>query len=564
MNDTAPPAPMPSDTAPVSSEGMGGERVDAGLPRRFGKYTLLSRLAAGGMAELFLALQTSVAGFEKLVVIKQILPKMNRDPSFVDMLLQEARVTAALSHPNVVQIFDAGQIEGSYFIAMEFVHGEDVRSIVRQMRRAPNPAEFPREHAVGIVLGVCAGLAYAHEKRDIDGTPLRIVHRDVSPQNVLVTYSGDVKIIDFGIAKGDVRNSTWSSVPSTSRRDAATPSSRAKLQGKVTYMSPEQARGGELDARSDVFSTGVMLFELTTGQRLFKTPSEYETLKRICDGDYPRPSQIDSGYPPALEAIVTRALAKDPNERFQSAREMQAALEDFVRREQWVVSPLALRSFMHGLFAEKLAAHADALLRGKKLAAAIPPAPVHPVEAPVSEEFSSVASRASGVPARASRMPWLFAVAATLALALSLFGSRFSRASRGVEVPPAGQILAVIPPVPPKPAPVPEAPVAAISPPAAQERVRAEPLVSPSLKPRTDTAPSKRAPAGATGKLNVAAAGGWCDVAIDGKGYGPTPVASIELTAGSHKVTCTPSGGAAQSATVHVPAAGTERYRFQL
>ena len=175
-----------------------------GMPMKFGKYTLIRKLAAGGMAELFLAIQKSVAGFEKLLVIKRILPAMNQDQAFIDMLLHEARVAATLSHPNIVQIFDVGQADGQFFIAMEHVHGEDLRSIVRQMKKK-GIVEFPLEHALQIVLGMCAGLAYAHEKRDLDGTDLHIVHRDISPQNVVVTFTGDVKIVDFGIAKSDSR-----------------------------------------------------------------------------------------------------------------------------------------------------------------------------------------------------------------------------------------------------------------------------------------------------------------------------------------------------------------------
>ena len=189
-----------------------------GMPMKFGKYTLIRKLAAGGMAELFLAIQKSVAGFEKLLVIKRILPAMNQDRAFVDMLLHEARVAATLSHPNIVQIFDVGNEGGQFFIAMEHVHGEDLRSIVRQMK-VKGALEFPLEHALAIVLGMCAGLAYAHEKRDLDGTALNIVHRDISPQNVVVTFTGDVKIVDFGIAK------------SASRTGEQTKS--GKLKGKV-------------------------------------------------------------------------------------------------------------------------------------------------------------------------------------------------------------------------------------------------------------------------------------------------------------------------------------------
>jgi serine/threonine-protein kinase len=338
-----------SDNMPAPMRDPSG----AGLPRQLGRYTLVRRLATGGMAELFLAIQRSVGGFEKLIVIKRILPSMNQDQAFIEMLLHEARIAATLSHPNVVQVFDLGMVDGAYFIAMEHVQGEDLRSIVRQLKNR-NASEFPMQHALSIVLGVCAGLAYAHEKRDLNGAPLNIVHRDVTPQNVIVTFGGDVKLVDFGIAKSDAR--------------PGEDTESGRLKGKVPYMSPEQARGEGVDWRSDIFAAGVILFELTTGRRLFKTTSEYETLKLICDRDYPLPSSLCAGYPPTLEAIVMRALSKERDERWQSAREMQEALEEFVRQERVGASRTGLAKFMATLFEEKLAGNTVALLNDKLLA----------------------------------------------------------------------------------------------------------------------------------------------------------------------------------------------------
>jgi serine/threonine protein kinase len=343
---------------PLPVRGSSSADADAAdterLPRRFGKYTLVRKLATGGMAELFLAIQKSVAGFEKLVVIKRILPAMNHDRAFVDMLLHEARIAATLSHPNIVQVFDVGTFDDTYFLAMEHVHGEDLRSIVRQMKKK-DVVEFPLEHALSVVLGMCAGLAYSHDQHDLDGTALHIVHRDVSPQNVIVTFTGDVKIVDFGIAKSDARVEEIGD-------------QTGRLKGKIPYMSPEQARGETIDWRTDIFATGVVLFELTTGTRLFKAASEYESLKRICTGDYPLPSQSRPGYPRELETIVMRALARDRRQRWQSAREMQRAIEELVRKERLAVSTIALSEFMQRLFEDKLASQRQALLEGKQLA----------------------------------------------------------------------------------------------------------------------------------------------------------------------------------------------------
>jgi eukaryotic-like serine/threonine-protein kinase len=305
------------------------------------------------MAELFLAVQRSIAGFEKLVVIKRLLPHFAQDRSFIEMLLHEARVAATFSHPNIVQVFDVGEVDGSHFIAMEHVQGADVRSLVHQMKKK-GVVEFPLEHAISIVRGMCAGLAYAHEKHGFDGTPLNVVHRDISPQNVVVTFTGDVKIVDFGIAKSR----------SSLRED---PRSRT-LKGKAPYMSPEQARGEPVDARSDIFATGVMLFELTTGKRLFRGASESETLARIRAGDYPLPSIVRAGYPPELETIVVRALAKEKTERFQTAREMQAALEKFAEGARLATNSSSLSAFMRSLFEDELRAQEAGISKARQLA----------------------------------------------------------------------------------------------------------------------------------------------------------------------------------------------------
>ncbi len=355
------------------------------LPKRFGKYTLLRRLALGGMAELFLALQRSVAGFEKLVVVKRVLPELATDEAFVAMLLQEARIAATLTHPNIAQVYDVGHAEGRSFIAMEHVHGEDLRSIVRQMKKK-EVRSFPLEHTLAIVLGCCKGLAYAHDQRDLDGNELGIVHRDVSPQNVLVTFTGDVKLVDFGIAK------------------AATgvEEKPGKLKGKVPYMSPEQAQGLELDRRSDIFSLGVMLFELTTGKRLFRGENDADTLRIIVEGNYPAPRSVNPGISPRLESIILRALEPSRERRYPSAHEMQADLEALIRDDQMPVSPLSLGEWMRTLFDEKLAQQKQMLQEGRQLAEVL--------AAQSSDELTMGGASLSGVSVvreRESKTPWV-------------------------------------------------------------------------------------------------------------------------------------------------------------
>ncbi len=693
--------PPPEQSNPELGGIAGRDGAQDGLPLRFGKYTLIRKLATGGMAELFLAIQRSVAGFEKLIVIKRILPSMTKDRSFIDMLLHEARVAATLSHPNIVQIFDVGHVDGAYFIAMEHVHGEDIRSIVRQMKKK-GVAELPLEHTVSIVQGMCAGLAYAHEKRDLDGTALRIVHRDVSPQNVVVTFTGDVKVVDFGIAKSDAK--------------LMEDTKSGKLKGKVPYMSPEQARGESVDWRSDIFAAGVMLFELTTGKRLFKGASEYETLKLICERDYPFPSMVRAGYPPELELIVMKALAKDRDARFQSAREMQFALEEFARSQRVATSTIALSSFMQGLFEEKLQTQKEALLQGKQLADIIAlqhdadsgevdggrasqtlstPAAAHTVtsagalrsgggagvvlglfaafavlaaagggafwfvkhkesradaaDAPRTtketqerqgpQEARKGTIRVTSEPVGASiwingdlRPELTPAVVAQLpigsAIDVKLTKDGFEQAretltlsaaapdgevsslmrrgsvSVGLSVKPASAAVTMF--VDGKAAPGLDADgltsgvqhrVVVSAPGYAEQALTF--MGEPMEKKRFDvvlerahprgkgagvngsagaaatgtgaaatgaaptSSPTPAAPVG-TGKLNVGASGGWCNVSVDGAPRGATPVAGIELPAGPHKVTCVTGDGAAQSATVTVTADATARYKFSL
>ncbi|HEX8952505.1 MAG TPA: serine/threonine-protein kinase, partial [Polyangia bacterium] len=307
-------------------------------PRRLGRYEILRPLARGGMAELFLARATGIQGFEKLVVVKRILPERARDTDYVEMFLEEARLAAGLHHSNIVQVYDIGEDEAAPFFAMEYLHGEDVHTLERAA--AGRGERVPVEHALSIAIGVAAGLHYAHGKCDDDGRPLGIVHRDVSPHNVAVTFDGGVKLLDFGVAK-------------TRKRASAT--RHGTLKGKLGYMSPEQCRGDELDRRSDVFAVAILLWELLAGRRLFGGRSDWGVMKSIVETDAPRLSLVWPDCPPELEAIVMRGLRRERNARPATAEELQLALEAFARHERLPVSNAGLGHYVRELFGDAAA-----------------------------------------------------------------------------------------------------------------------------------------------------------------------------------------------------------------
>ncbi|HEX4459610.1 MAG TPA: serine/threonine-protein kinase, partial [Polyangia bacterium] len=313
-------------------------------PVPFGKYELISRLAAGGMAEIFLARTKSIQGFEKYLVIKKILRNRTNDPEFVRMFLDEARVAATLDHPNIVQIYDVGHFENEYFIAMEYLRGHNLIEIVRAGAKL-GYSKPPLEHVMSILSGLCAGLHYAHDKRDFQGRSLEIVHRDVTPQNVVVTFDGAVKVVDFGIAKAATRE---------------VETLAGTLKGKIGYMSPEQCRGLAVDRRSDLFAVGIILYELTTGKRLYHERSDFETLKKIIEGPVPSPRDILPFYPAALNTLVTRCLQKSADDRFQTARDLHADLDAFSRDNQLVTGTVPLAQYMERIFADELAAQKSA------------------------------------------------------------------------------------------------------------------------------------------------------------------------------------------------------------
>lgn len=306
----------------------------------FGKYELLRKIASGGMGQVFLARERSAV--ERLVVLKLILPHLAEDEEFLSMFLEEARLVARLQHSNLVTILDLLEVEGRHCLAMEYVQGDDVRRLDKQARLKGRL--LPPGLVLRIISEAAAGLDYAHKARDAQGQPLKLVHRDVSPQNILVGFDGAVKIIDFGVAKA-----------AGSGHHTAT----GVLKGKYPYMSPEQASGHAVDGRSDQFALGVVMWELLTGKRLFKSESDMMTLRLVKDCQVPPPSQINPKLPPGLDEVVLRALAPTPDKRYPDCSALRLALEDYIIQLRMSASTAHLSAFLRELYAERIALEAD-------------------------------------------------------------------------------------------------------------------------------------------------------------------------------------------------------------
>jgi TonB family protein len=357
----AAPVPQPASRKPVETAAKAPEPAPAREvpgPDHFGQYEILERIASGGMAELFRARRSGVEGFQKIVAIKKILPHIAGDEEFITMFADEAKLAAQLSHPNIVHIFDLGKIEGGgYFIAMEHVEGRDLRSILHMVRETG--LKMPVPLAVSIAAKVAAALDYAHRRHGDDGQDLNIVHRDVSPPNILVSTDGDIKLCDFGIAKAASKVSRTES---------------GALKGKVPYMSPEQAWGKPVDQRSDIYSLGTVLFEMLTGRKLFQGDSDLNVLEKVRAGDVALPSSLNPDVPPALDAAALKALARDPDERYPRASDLLRDLEAVLRTYEPPPSSADLAAYVRRLETEE-ASRREARAREEQApAAVVPPA----------------------------------------------------------------------------------------------------------------------------------------------------------------------------------------------
>ncbi len=307
------------------------------MTTQFGKYRLLHRIAIGGMAEIFVAKHVGMQGFSRKIVIKKIREHLSKESTFVNMFLNEAKLAAQLNHSNIGQIYDLGRIGESYFIAMEYVRGRDMRAVVNKTETKGIP--FPLEYALKVAADACEGLYYAHRRSDDAGNPLHIVHRDITPENIVVSFDGEVKILDFGIAKAE---------------NLATETRVGEIKGKLGYMSPEQVTGKQLDHRSDLFSLGVLLYEWLTGHRLFTGKTDVEVLRGVVEGKIYPPTYFQPDLPPAVEQLAMKALERNREQRYQSAWEFQFDIRQYLAQHEFNPSNIHLSNFIRQIFAEEI------------------------------------------------------------------------------------------------------------------------------------------------------------------------------------------------------------------
>jgi serine/threonine protein kinase len=307
------------------------------MTTRFGKYLLLHNLAVGGVVEVYLAKQTGMEGFEKLVLLKKLNEQQEQNRDVVEAFLNEARTAARLNHPNIVQVYDLGRVGNAFFIAMECVTGENLRGLIRQSARQAR--RLPVHKLANIVSEVLQGLHFAHTRPDAGGQSGGIVHRNICPENVVVTYDGTIKIVDFGIARAAMAPLTFAGV----------------VKGSLAYMAPEQCQGLPVDGRGDIFAVGAILYELCTGRAPFKRETDFLTLRAVTEDPLVMPRELRPELPEDLERIIVTALERDRDRRYATAEQMQLELGEFLRKGQFEIGNVAIAGMMKELFAEKLA-----------------------------------------------------------------------------------------------------------------------------------------------------------------------------------------------------------------
>ena len=423
-----------------------GETVGAGsLPRQLGRYELITRIGNGGMADVYLARQRGPMGFEKLVVLKLAHPSLAAQKSFIEMLLREARVAALLKHANVVDVYELGEVDGTYYIAMEYLEGEPMLALLRA-ERDHDPLDALS--IARIIADAAEGLHAAHELRSLSGERIGLVHHDVSPGNIMVLYSGQVKLVDFGVANA----------LNEALLDA---NGRKMVAGKLGYLAPEKLRGEAFDHRSDLFSLGVVLWESLTCRRLYKGDTDAAVRQQVLTVAAPAPSSVNSGVPAALDVICLKALAKDPSQRYASAAEMAAALETMLRHARYNNKNALIAKYMRHTFASRLSVREQLIREASSVAGPTPSTVAAALD--LNRQATLTETPAAGVPVvRPSGSTLLGGNMAAVAASPAATGiPSIRKGFAAVEMPALAGVLAKVPAPSAPMASVPAAPVPA-------------------------------------------------------------------------------------------------------
>lgn len=557
------------------------------VDQRLGRYRLFFEIASGGMATVYLARTDGYSGFDKMVALKRIHPHLAKEKSFVEMFLDEARIAARINHPNVCGVFDFGETNGQYYIAMEYLAGEPLSRVLKAIWHRPEIKDSPKlyAYAARIVADSCEGLHAAHDLRDASGEFLNVVHRDVSPHNLFLTYDGSVRVVDFGIA---------------SARNRLHHTSAGEVKGKFAYMAPEQLRGKGVDRRADVWSLGVVLWEMTTMKRLFRRKTEMETIFAVASEAIPRASSVRPQIPAELDDIIAKALTREPEQRYQNARELGKDLLKFLSRSGEVIGPADLAEWMENLFPEGVVQKRELLERARHMddqPVAVTPLSVGQAGEKTGSDVmsavgSSVMRRIEDEMQRAAttkaRRKWLMLATAAL-IGTGLLWAGFNSANRPEQ--PAGSKPSAVPSLPqvpqqvnskvnkasessggvPKPTAVATDPSKTKAadgevfgnetPPkqtpnagsrSTRKRTREPKAPVAAALPRVQNKPTPTVTA--TGIVNIATPGGWAYVYEKGKRLGQTPT-RLTLPVGSHVLEIKPFGEPpSQQVTVQVTA----------
>lgn len=522
-----------ADTSPPERE----------TPERIGRYELRFELASGGMGSVYLARLDGTAGFEKLVALKRIHPHLAREADCIEMFLDEAKIASRITHPNVCSVFDFGQVDGEYYIAMEYLVGEPLARLFTRVAKLPEQRRSPLLplRMARIIADACEGLHAAHELKDSNGDLLNVVHRDVSPRNLFITYDGAVQLVDFGVA---------------SARERLHKTSTGDVKGTIAYMAPEQLKAGTIDRRIDTWALGAALWEALAVKRLFKRDTTANTMFALLYEDIAPPSKYRPQVPKELDDIALKALARDPDERWQSAREMGQALRRFLSKQDELIGPAELSEWMTELFPQGQARKNQLMELARMQRAPV-------LSIPVADEFdmTQAATVAGTLPLapknRPSRRMVIALVAALVAIGGTVTAALYSGYSPE-DADPLPTVVAEAPPVIPLPAPEPlpgpepevaPAPTEPAATPAAPEPVEETPTVQPPVESKAKAAaPARRRRArskpkasGKPGTVNLVTRGGWAEVFKDGKSLGSTPK-RLTLPAGRHKLVLRRSG----------------------